>query len=116
MLFRPASHSYGDSTLLFCRNYWYFLTLGKVDLRTNDEVSSLRSTACRDFYRSVPGESEDEKRSRKDRLMVCRLAAIAHPNRKGAVLYAEAITEQMKNLLRNPGWLRATATGAPVAP
>ena len=92
------------------------VTLGKVDLFTNDEVSSLRSTACRDFYKSVPGENEDEKRARKDRLMVCRLAAIAHPNRKGAVLYAEAIKEQLKNLLRNPGWLRATATGAPVAP
>ena len=30
--------------------------------------------------------------------MVCRLAAIAHPNRKGAVLYAEAIKEQLQNL------------------
>ncbi len=96
----------------FLRKLLVVLTLGKVDLRTNDEVSSLRSTACRDFYKSVPGESEDEKRARKDRLMVCRLAAIAHPNRKGAVLYAEAIKEQLKNLLRNPGWLRAPATGA----
>ena len=82
----------------FLRKLLVVLTLGKVDLRTNDEVSSLRSAACRDFYKSVPGESEDEKRSRKDRLMVCRLAAIAHPNRKGAVLYAEAIKEQMQNL------------------
>ena len=96
----------------FLRKLLVLLTLGKVDLLTNDEVSSLRSSACRDFYKSVPGESEDEKRARKDRLMVCRLAAIAHPNRKGAVLYAEAIKEQVKNLLRNPGWLRATATGA----
>lgn len=96
----------------FLRKLLVLVTLGKVDLFTNDEVSSLRSSACRDFYKSVPGESEDEKRSRKDRLMVCRLAAIAHPNRKGAVLYAEAIKEQLRNLLRNPGWLRATATGA----
>ncbi|MGZ5436028.1 MAG: SGNH/GDSL hydrolase family protein [Pyrinomonadaceae bacterium] len=100
----------------FLRKLLVLVTLGKVDLRTNDEVSSLRSTACRDFYKRVPGESENEKRSRKDRLMVCRLAAIAHPNRKGAVLYAEAITEQMKNLLHNPGWLRAATTGATVVP
>jgi lysophospholipase L1-like esterase len=93
----------------FLRKLLVVVTLGKVDLRTNDEVSSLRSAACRDFYKSVPGESEDAKRSRKDRLMVCRLAAIAHPNLKGAVLYAEAIKEQMQNLLRSPGWLRAAA-------
>lgn len=96
----------------FLRKLLVVVTLGKVDLRTNDEVSSLRSTACRDFYKSAPGESEDEKRARKDRLMVCRLAAIAHPNRKGAVLYAEAIKEQLKNLLRNPGWPRAAVVGA----
>ena len=96
----------------FLRKLLVLVTLGKVDLFTNDEVSSLRSTVCRDFYKSVPGESEDEKRARKDRLMVCRLAAIAHPNRKGAVLYADAIKEQITNLLRNPGWLRPAATGA----
>ena len=99
----------------FLRKLLVVLTLGKVDLRTNDEVSSLRSAACRDFYQSVPGETEAEKRARRDRLMVCRLAAIAHPNRKGAVLYADAIREQLQSLLRNPGWLRA-ATGAPAAP
>ena len=96
----------------FLRKLLVVLTLGKVDLRTNDEVSSLRSAACRDFYKSVPGESEAEKRLRKDRLMVCRLAAIAHPNRKGAVLYADAIKQQMQNLISNPGWLRAAGTAA----
>ena len=96
----------------FLRKLLVVLTLGKVDLRTNDEVSSLRSAACRDFYKSARGESEAEKRLRKDRLMVCRLAAIAHPNRKGAVLYADAIKQQMQNLISNPGWLRAPATGA----
>jgi lysophospholipase L1-like esterase len=95
----------------FLRKLLVVVTLGKVDLRTNDEVSSLRSSLCRDFYKSVPGESEDEKRLRQDRLMVCRLAAIAHPNRKGAVLYAEAIKEQVQTLIRKPGWLRA-ASGA----
>jgi lysophospholipase L1-like esterase len=97
----------------FLRKLLVVLTLGKVDLRTNDEVSSLRSAACRDFYKSVPGESEAETRLRKDQLMVCRLAAIAHPNRKGAVLYAEAIKQQMQSLISDPGWLRAAATGAP---
>lgn len=97
----------------FLRKLLIVLTLGKVDLRTNDEVSSLRSAACRDFYKGVTGESETEKRLRKDHLMVCRLAAIAHPNTKGAVLYAEAIKEQLQTLIRSPGWLRAAAAGVP---
>ena len=96
----------------FLRKLLIVVTLGKVKLRTNDEVSSLRSSLCRDFYKSVPGESADEKRLRKDRLMVCQLAAIAHPNLKGAAQYAEAIKAQLQNLVRSPGWLRAATTGA----
>ena len=100
----------------FFRKLLIVVTLGKVKLRTNDEVSSLRSALCRDFYKSVPGESEDEKRLRKDRLMVCQLAAIAHPNLKGAALYAEAIKEQMQNLISSPGWLRVRAAGGATSP
>lgn len=91
----------------FLRKLLVLLTFGKVDLRTNDEVSSQRASVCRDFFKPTPGETDDQKRVRKEQLLVCRLAAIAHPNRKGAVMYAEAIKEQMLNLIRNPGWLRA---------
>jgi hypothetical protein len=44
--------------------------------------------------------------------MVCRLAAIAHPNRKGAVMYADAIKEQVQSLAASIGWLRTAAVTA----
>jgi hypothetical protein len=93
----------------FLRKLLVFLSLGKVKLSTNDEVSSLRSSVCRDFFKPVPGETKAEKQTRKEQLMVCGLAAIGHPNRKGAILYAEAIREQIQHLMRNPGWLRTPA-------
>ncbi|HZI32163.1 MAG TPA: hypothetical protein VFF11_07465, partial [Candidatus Binatia bacterium] len=66
---------------------------------------------CEDFFRKQPGETDAQKLARKDSVMVCRLAAIAHPNRKGAVMYADAIKEQVQSLMANGGWLRnATVT------
>lgn len=93
----------------FLRKLLVVITFGKVDLRTNDEISSVRSSVCRDFFKPVRGETADQKRVRKEQLTTCRLAAIGHPNRKGAVLYADAIREQMEMVIRNPGWLRAVA-------
>ncbi|HXT63482.1 MAG TPA: SGNH/GDSL hydrolase family protein [Pyrinomonadaceae bacterium] len=88
------------------------LTLGKVSLHANDEVRSQRSSMCEDFFGKKSGETEDQKRGRKDSLMICRLAAIAHPNRKGAVMYADAITEQVQAFIVNTGWLRTTTAAA----
>lgn len=96
----------------FLRKLLVIFSLGHVNLTTNDEVSSQRSSVCRDFFRARPGETEDQKRQRKQSLMVCRLAAIAHPNRKGAVMYAEAIKQQIEAFLRSPGWLRTPAAAA----
>jgi hypothetical protein len=88
-------------------------TFGRVSLQANDEVSSRRWSMCEDFFRKQPGETDAQKRARKNSVMVCRLAAIAHPNRKGAVMYADAIKEQVQSLIANGGWLRnATATAA----
>jgi lysophospholipase L1-like esterase len=91
-------------------------TLGKVDLHANDEVRSQRSSVCQDFFKRTPGETEEQKRTRKDHLLVCRLASIAHPNRKGAVMYADAIKEQLQIFLRNPGWLRTSALSGATSP
>ncbi len=87
-------------------------TFGKVSLHANDEVSSRRWSMCEDFFRKQPNETDAQKPARKDNLMVCKLAAIAHPNRKGAVMYAEAITQQIQSVLATTGWLR---TGTPTA-
>jgi hypothetical protein len=100
-----------DATTI--RKMLALLTFGKVSLEANDEVSSRRWSMCEDFFRKQPDETEAQKRVRKDNLLVCRLAAIAHPNRKGAVMYADAIEEQVQNLIATAGWLRtATATAA----
>jgi hypothetical protein len=100
-----------DATTI--RKMLALFTFGKVTLPTNDEVSSRRWSMCQDFFKKQPGETDAQKRTRKDSLLVCRLAAIAHPNRKGALMYADAIKEQVQNLMANGGWLRnATATAA----
>jgi hypothetical protein len=100
-----------DATTI--RKMLALFTFGKVSLPTNDEVSSRRWSMCQDFFRKQPDETDAQKRARKDSLLVCRLASIAHPNRKGAVMYADAIKEQVQNLIATAGWLRsATATAA----
>jgi lysophospholipase L1-like esterase len=91
-------------------------TLGWVGLHANDEVRDQRSSVCREFFKKSRGETEAQKRAREDQLMVCRLAAIAHPNRKGAVMYAEAMKEQVQSFLRNPGWLRSQAVSVGASP
>jgi lysophospholipase L1-like esterase len=92
------------------------VTLGWVGLHTNDEVHDQRSSVCREFFRKSRGETEAQKRAREDQLMVCRLAAIAHPNRKGAAMYAEAMKEQVQSFLRNPGWLRSQVVSVGASP
>lgn len=94
----------------FLRKLLFIVSLGKVDLKTNDEVRNLRYSVCRDFFRRAPGETEAQKQTRKEQLLVCGLAAIGHPNRKGAILYADAIREQIRSLIGNPGWLRSPAS------
>lgn len=99
-----------DATMI--RKMLALFTFGKVTLPTNDEVSGRRWSMCQDFFRKQPGETDAQERARKDSLLVCRLAAIAHPNRKGAVMYADAITDQLQNLITSAGWLRTTPTTA----
>jgi hypothetical protein len=80
---------------------------GKVSIRTNDETRRQRSASCKEAFKGPAGETKDQKRAREWRLMLCNLAAIGHPNRKGAAMYAEAIGRQLK-LLQDAGWLRDT--------
>jgi lysophospholipase L1-like esterase len=103
-----------DASVL--RKLLTIITLGRVDLRANDEVRSQRSALCKEAFKPFPGETKDEKRMRKDHLMFCRLSGLAHPNRKGAVMYAEAIKDQVQVFIRNPGWLRIAAGPAATSP
>ena len=87
------------------RKFLIAISLGHVTLRPNDERRSPRSTLCERQFKEPPNETRDEEQSRKDRLLRCRLAAVGHPNRKGAAIYADAIGSQLKLILRDTGWL-----------
>lgn len=102
-----------DGTTL--RKMLAVVTLGRVNLRSNDEVRNERASMCEEFFKRVSDEKEAQKRTRENELMVCRLAAIAHPNRKGAAMYADSIKEQVQTFIQTPGWLRLPAAAAAAA-
>jgi hypothetical protein len=96
------------------RKLLVILTLGRVTLNTNDERRSQRSASCNDIFRRPAGETTEQKKARQNRIALCRLAAIGHPNRKGAQMYADAISQQLKLLISSRGWLRTpNAISAP---
>ena len=120
--FRPEHSFAADHSRLWgfdasaLRKLLVVLTLGRVNLRANDERRSQRDELCRALLPPAAAESPEQKTIREDRLLRCRLAAVGHPNRKGAAMYADAIGNQLKPLLAGSGWLKdtnATATAAP---
>ena len=107
----PQSRLWGfDASAL--RKLLVILTLGRVTLNTNDERRSQRSASCNQIFKRPAGETAVQEKARQDRIALCRLAAIGHPNRKGAQMYAEAINQQLKLLISGPGWLRSAAAVA----
>jgi len=109
----PQSRLWGFDAS-FLRKLLVILTLGRVTLKTNDERRNQRGTSCKETFPKPPGEKKDEERTRLNRIMMCRLAAIGHPNREGEGMYTEAIGRQLKVLVGGPGWLREP--GASAAP
>ena len=97
------------------RKVLVILAFGRVSIRTNDETRSQRSESCQQVFKRPEGETKDQKRARDWRLMLCKLAALGHPNRKGSAMYVEAITNQLK-LLISGGWLRRAMAPAISAP
>lgn len=75
-----------------------FLSFGKVSLQSNDDVRKQRTAGCNELYKEKPNETPEEKRDRKALRMFCRYAALGHPNRKGALLYADSITSSLQRL------------------
>lgn len=92
------------------------LAFGRVSIRTNDEQRNQRNASCKEAHQPPAGETKDQKWARKWRLMLCGLAALGHPNRKGATVYAEAIGRQLSLVIGNPGWLRDWRGTAPANP
>ena len=101
----PQSRLWGFDAS-FLRKLLVILTLGRVTLKTNDEQRNQRNTSCKETFPRPAGETKDQERARENRIMLCRLAAIGHPNREGASMYAEAINKQLKVLISSPGWIR----------
>ena len=93
------------------RKLLVILAFGRVSIRTNDETRHQRSESCEEVFKRPEGEPKDQKKAREWRLMLCKLAALGHPNRKGSAMYVEAITNQLK-LLVSGGWLRGAVAPA----
>ena len=114
--FRPEHSFAANRTRLWgfdastLRKILVLLTLGKVQLRTNDERRSQRSDLCKVLLKKPEHETPEEKSAREDRLLRCRLAAVGHPNRKGAAMYADAIGKLLKPLITDTGWLKGAGT------
>ena len=103
-----------DATWL--RKMLVVFTLGRVQLRSNDELRSYRGDLCKKSISKPADETPEQKASREDRLMRCRLAAVAHPNRKGAAMYADAIGNLLRPLIGEAGWLPRRASAASQSP
>jgi lysophospholipase L1-like esterase len=94
----PKTHLWGINRSPF-RLALLVLSFGKVQLPTNDEMRKHRIARCNERYVQSPGETVDQKRDRKARRLYCHYAALGHPNKKGALLYADAITNALKSTL-----------------
>ncbi len=118
--YRPENSFAASSSRLWgfdastLRKLLVVFTLGRVQLRANDERRGQRGELCKQLLSQPAVESPEEKMIREDRLLRCRLAAVGHPNRKGAAMYADAIGNQLKPLLANSGWIKdaSSATSA----
>jgi hypothetical protein len=109
----PQSRLWGFDAS-FLRKLLVVLTLGRVTLKTNDERRNQRGTSCKDTFKPPAHETKDQEKARKNRIMLCQLAAIGHPNREGASMYAEAIRGQLKVLVGSSGWLRDNRPGTSI--
>lgn len=87
------------------------LSLGTAAYKPNDQTRESRGRSCREIFRKVKGvkETKEEKETREDSYLICRYASLGHPNKMGALLYAEAIKGRLQWFLDKTGWLRTMA-------
>lgn len=91
----PKTHVWGvDRSPL--RMMFLVLSFGRVLLPSNDQMRHARGVTCAEIYKPQPNETPEEKKERKANKLFCRYAALGHPNKKGAALYAQAITNVLK--------------------
>jgi lysophospholipase L1-like esterase len=94
----PKTRLWGFNRSTF-RMALLFLSFGKVLLPSNDEVRQQRSASCNEVYKEQRNETVEQRKDRKALRFLCRYAALGHPNRKGASLYADAITKTLSSTM-----------------
>ena len=92
----PSTHLWGFNRSPL-RMALLLLSFGRKLLPTNDEVRRQRTASCNEVFRRQLNETTEEKREREALRLSCRYAALGHPNRRGAILYADAITNILKS-------------------
>ena len=88
------------------------LSLGKKKPGTNDERRKQRNASCDEYHKRQDSDSSDKRSAREIDRLACRYAALGHPNRKGAALYADAITSQLKSAISGTTWLSESGVRA----
>jgi hypothetical protein len=97
---------FGSTNLSGFRQVIIILSLGVAAYKPNDDVRENRVKSCNETFKPPREgkESEEEKRTRKDSLLICRYASLGHPNSMGALIYAEAIKGQLQGVMDKAGW------------
>jgi lysophospholipase L1-like esterase len=105
---------FGSTNLSGFRKIIVALSLGTAAYKPNDDVRDSRVKSCNETFKAPRAdkgskavkETEDEKRDRKNRLLICRYASLGHPNQMGALIYAEGIKGKLQWLIDKAGWKR----------
>ena len=97
---------FGSTNLSGFRQVIIALSLGTAAYKPNDDVRESRIKSCNETFKGPKEgkENEAEKRFRKDSLLICKYASLGHPNKMGALIYAEAIKGRLRWLIDKAGW------------
>jgi len=79
------------------------LSFGRISLNTNDEVRKQRIASCENFWQRQPVDASMKDKEGKKQSLLCRYAALGHPNRQGALRYANAIEDQLRTVFATIG-------------
>ena len=92
---------FGSTNLSGVRKVIVALSFGTAAYKPNDDVRDSRVKSCNETFKRPKGvkESKEEKRSREERLLICRYASLGHPNQMGALIYAEAIKGKLQGFI-----------------
>ncbi|HEX3280579.1 MAG TPA: SGNH/GDSL hydrolase family protein [Pyrinomonadaceae bacterium] len=97
---------FGSTNLSGLRKFLIIISFGTSAYKPNDEVRESRNRSCKETFKEPKGikETPAQKSERKDRLLICRYAALGHPNEMGALVYTEAIKGHLQWMIDKVGW------------